>query len=517
MSAQIESLVDSYVNAANQNKNKNGNPSKSDTASSFSNLLKERLSGTVAFSRIENQLAMPTAAANPEDQGYRERPTVERPKSDEDRRAPEAATATAGYEERPEHAVTPREHAPKANTAAERQPHDQPADKQPAAKAATPDQQAAAGTNAKTANVAAKPANAAAQPQQVLAGNATGAPVAEAARKPVETDMTSLNTDAKKTTGNIKATVTSQAAQVTSQPTNNLAAGSNMRAEIAQQAKTTTTGAGDMTGDMTGDMAKGTPFEQVDGNNVAAKVAKAKAGTAEISAAKKPAFESSPQTGPQPPALNFNNAAAAAVAQTSAGAAGSTANMPGNSGQVLTVDAATGGTSVMGQNGSVQRGTHAASARSHGPNVPAKVIADQVAVNIQRAAGSGQDQITLQLRPSELGRVEVKMEMGQDGRMTAIITADKPETLDLLRNDARTLVQSLNDAGLQTDANSLSFNLKSQNGDAQQETASKSNGGNQGDNEFSLDGDMPAQEEESVLALGEDAVADENGRMNIRV
>ena len=215
------------------------------------------------------------------------------------------------------------------------------------------------------------------------------------------------------------------------------------------------------------------------------------------------------------PALNFNNAVAAA--QTNTGAAQNTANMAGSSGQTVTVDAATGSTTVMGQNGSVQRNAAPAAARNAGPNVPPKVIADQVAVNIQRAAGLGQDQISIQLRPQELGRIEVKMEMGQDGRMTAVISAERPETLDMLRNDSRSLIQSLNDAGLQTDANSLSFNLKGQNGDGQQQTASNNGKSSGEESGFNLDGEGGVLEDEPMLAEGEDAVADENGRMNIRV
>jgi len=65
--------------------------------------------------------------------------------------------------------------------------------------------------------------------------------------------------------------------------------------------------------------------------------------------------------------------------------------------------------------------------------------AEQVAIQIQRAIGAGTDRITVQLRPQELGRVEVKMEVGHDGKLLAVISADKPETLDLLQRDQRSL------------------------------------------------------------------------------
>ena len=512
MSAQIESLVDSYVNAANQNKKKIGTQSGGDAGSSFSNLLKERLTGTVAFSRIENQLALPEAASSPEDFAYRDKPAIEpRSQADEPQRA-DAAVAGHEYEDRGDH-MPIRQDAPAARS-------EPVADRQN-----TPQQQQSADSNAPAAQTAsAGPAEnktvAAGQPakaQQIL-GAASGSPQQTApVQKQVEIDMTNLNTDAKKTNSNIKASVTTQAAQVTSQPTNNLNAGSSVRAEIAQQAGASTGTAPQtaMTGENATDLAKGTPFEQTGNGALAGKSAKGKAEGTDGPAVKKQAAGNNQQPAQQAANLNFNNAVSAAQASL-ANPAG-TANLPGNSGQVVTVDAATGGTSVLGQNGSVQRSTTAATARSHAPNVPAKVVADQVAVNIQRAAGAGQDQITLQLRPAELGRIEVKMDMGHDGKMTAVITADKPETLDLLRNDARTLVQSLNDAGLQTDANSLSFNLKGQDGNADQKSAGQSDGNDKGEGGFSLDGELPDAPEEAILALGEEAVADENGRMNIRV
>ena len=73
-------------------------------------------------------------------------------------------------------------------------------------------------------------------------------------------------------------------------------------------------------------------------------------------------------------------------------------------------------------------------------------------------------EVTIQLRPDELGRIDVRMEVGKDGQVSAHIRADKPETLDLLQRDARGLERVLQDAGLRTDGNSLSFGLRGDNG-----------------------------------------------------
>jgi flagellar hook-length control protein FliK len=92
--------------------------------------------------------------------------------------------------------------------------------------------------------------------------------------------------------------------------------------------------------------------------------------------------------------------------------------------------------------------------------VPPRFVANQVAVQIQKSIGQGNDRISIQLRPAELGKVDVRLDVGSDGRVTAVITADRADTLDLLQRDARILQNSLQDAGLRADSNSLSFELK---------------------------------------------------------
>jgi len=94
------------------------------------------------------------------------------------------------------------------------------------------------------------------------------------------------------------------------------------------------------------------------------------------------------------------------------------------------------------------------------PVMPAQPVAEQVAVHIQRAAVEGLDRIMIHLNPPELGRVDVKLEFGHDGRVQAIISADNPDALDTLRNDARALERALADAGVKSDPGSLQFQLR---------------------------------------------------------
>ncbi|TVS00234.1 MAG: flagellar hook-length control protein FliK [Rhodospirillales bacterium] len=89
-----------------------------------------------------------------------------------------------------------------------------------------------------------------------------------------------------------------------------------------------------------------------------------------------------------------------------------------------------------------------------------RAVSDQVTVHITKAVREGSDHIEIKLRPAALGRVDVRLELGADGRVLATVTADTRQTLEMLRADARGLERALQDAGLQADSGSLSFNLR---------------------------------------------------------
>lgn len=93
--------------------------------------------------------------------------------------------------------------------------------------------------------------------------------------------------------------------------------------------------------------------------------------------------------------------------------------------------------------------------------------AQQVAVQLSRAAIDGNDRITIKLSPIELGQIDVRMEIGPDGRVQAVFAADRPQTLELLQRDAKQLERALQDSGLRTDSGSLNFNLRGEQRDSQ--------------------------------------------------
>jgi len=88
---------------------------------------------------------------------------------------------------------------------------------------------------------------------------------------------------------------------------------------------------------------------------------------------------------------------------------------------------------------------------------------EQVAVHVRKAVADGIDQITIRLNPVELGRIDVKLEVASDGTLRAAFAADRPQTLELLKNDSRQLERALSEAGLSTDAGGLNFSLRGDN------------------------------------------------------
>jgi flagellar hook-length control protein FliK len=85
-------------------------------------------------------------------------------------------------------------------------------------------------------------------------------------------------------------------------------------------------------------------------------------------------------------------------------------------------------------------------------------------VTIAAKSQSGARQFDIRLDPPELGRVEIRLSIDATGKTEAHMTADQPETLNLLQKDSSTLTQALRDAGLDVSQNGLNFSLRGQTG-----------------------------------------------------
>ncbi|WP_420566486.1 flagellar hook-length control protein FliK [Thalassobaculum sp.] len=106
-----------------------------------------------------------------------------------------------------------------------------------------------------------------------------------------------------------------------------------------------------------------------------------------------------------------------------------------------------------------------AAATAHGrPGANLGTPADQVAMKMSATAKDGGGKVTIRLSPEELGKVDIRMEISKEGLVRAVVAVDRPETLELLQRDAKGLERVLQDAGLQTDGESLEFDLRGDGG-----------------------------------------------------
>ena len=123
---------------------------------------------------------------------------------------------------------------------------------------------------------------------------------------------------------------------------------------------------------------------------------------------------------------------------------------------------------------------------------PPSPATDQVSVQLRKAVDSGESKLRIQLRPHDLGKVEVKLDITGDGRAKVLVMAERPETLEILQRDSRVLERALQDAGLKTDQNSLSFDLQGREGEdrtkhAKHDSEKSQGSSNDNDSEAGLD------------------------------
>lgn len=99
----------------------------------------------------------------------------------------------------------------------------------------------------------------------------------------------------------------------------------------------------------------------------------------------------------------------------------------------------------------------------HQAGMPGMAEAAQaVGVQIRRSVAAGDTAFAIRLDPPELGRIDIRLDLATDGRVSAQVAADSPQVLDLLRRDASVLERALNDAGLRADSGALNFSLRQQ-------------------------------------------------------
>ncbi len=524
----VDRVNEAAATAQQQKTKKQGQSSgKSDL---FATLVKGQVPSNIVFTRVDKHLDVPQTAKTNDDS------VPVTPARDE--RVADDADPVETYETSAAHETTEpvRDNAtPKkaqgGNDASqpEAQASDAPAAPEAAEKAASaqnaaPDaSKAAAAQNGQVASdgtdtvAKAVVADASVVKQQATNTNAANKPQDAAANVKGQSDLAGQDTDLAQKAANAAKGKVSKTEQAVAKPSTALASETTVTAQsaaTAQSAKPVQAGAGRPTATQLANAASDaeTPAPAANG------LARANANGAATKGAEKSGANNQAGTNQNANAAASQNPAAAAFDQMVAKAAMQTPTGSQATNATVQNVGATASDSVTGS-GTIQNAQTNSAARAAAqtaaaakPNVPPQVVTDQVAVNINRAAGQGLDRISIQMRPSELGKVDVKMEFAHDGRVTAVITVERQETFDMLRGDSRALTQALQDAGLQADQNSLSFNLQ---GQGSGNTQGGSNSSGAGDT-----GDALAQGDEAgddMLAMGETAQADAEGHYDVRV
>lgn len=193
-------------------------------------------------------------------------------------------------------------------------------------------------------------------------------------------------------------------------------------------------------------------------------------------------------------------------AQAMSGNAGGTAHSGGGEGAAQT---GTGGVSgsqqTQGQNAVNQSGN------TQNPARTGRSMVEQVTVKITKAIQAGNDKITIQLRPANMGRVEVKMEVSQDNRLNVLVIVDRPETLDQLQKDSRELQRALQEAGLHVDNGDLNFNLRGEENHAKEGDNSSGRAASVEDDVVLLDNEIIEQ-----AVISSDGRVLSKGRIDVR-
>ncbi len=87
------------------------------------------------------------------------------------------------------------------------------------------------------------------------------------------------------------------------------------------------------------------------------------------------------------------------------------------------------------------------------------LTAPALAHQIAKSFEGGETRMEIRLDPAELGKIEVRLEIAADNSVSAVVSAETPETLQELTRHARDLEEALNAAGLNVDAGGLSFQM----------------------------------------------------------
>ena len=147
--------------------------------------------------------------------------------------------------------------------------------------------------------------------------------------------------------------------------------------------------------------------------------------------------------------------------------------------------------------------------RAGAPLTPAS---EQVLMYVRQLANQKQTQLSVQLHPAELGRINIRLDFADGGKVKARVVADRAETLDMLQADRHGLEQALAAAGLDLDAGGMEFSLHQGNGDGPEGRTSQQAGFGGG---IIPANDLLSLQDESITQGGQIDLA--SGVVNVKI
>jgi len=138
-------------------------------------------------------------------------------------------------------------------------------------------------------------------------------------------------------------------------------------------------------------------------------------------------------------------------------------------GQTLVAINEVGDTTVLAQSGGQALSANAASASAGATATTARPDVNALAIRIAQKSQDGTQRFEIALDPPELGRVDVRLEFGRDGRVATHLTVDSTDTLDALMRDSRGLERALQAQGLKLDDGGVQYHLRDQSSFTQHE------------------------------------------------
>jgi flagellar hook-length control protein FliK len=117
----------------------------------------------------------------------------------------------------------------------------------------------------------------------------------------------------------------------------------------------------------------------------------------------------------------------------------------------------------------LDRSVAAQAVQNRGHDIQRPTPLQMLPIEIGMQAVRGVTQFQIRLDPAELGRVDVNLQISDKGEVQASLVVDRVETLAMLKRDASTLQYAFEQAGLRQSADGLTFSLRGENQQGQQQ------------------------------------------------